>query len=119
MVGGGDHRTLCRHAEGVVRFRAAQPGKAEAGAELDALDRRDGKGKVGDLALHAVKVGLADAGGQAENGSFQHAAHTVALGTGGADGGLHGFFHGGIQHRKALGLTGKRLHLCRKGGGVV
>ena len=27
--------------------------------------------------------------------------------------------HGGVQHRKALGLTGKRLHLCRKGGGVV
>ena len=74
---------------------------------------------MGDLALHAVKVRLADAGGQAENGSFQHAAHAVALGTGGADGGFHGFFHGGIQHRKALGLTGKRLHLCRKGGGVV
>ena len=119
MVGGGDHRALCRHAEGVVCLRAAQPGKAEAGAELDALDRRDGKGQVGNFAFHTVKVGLADSGGQAEDGSLQHAAHAVALGTGGADGGFHGLLHGGVQHRKALGLGGKCPHLCRKGGGVV
>ena len=31
-------RQLRRHAEGVVCFGAAHPGKAEAGAELDALD---------------------------------------------------------------------------------
>ena len=74
---------------------------------------------MGDLALHAVKVGLTDAGGQAEDGSLQHAAYAVALGTCGADGSFHWLFHGGVQHRKAVGFAGKRPHLCRKGGGVV
>jgi hypothetical protein len=69
-VVGGRHDAAPLHPEGIVRLAALQIGEAEAGAELDALDRRDGKGQVGDLALHAVKVGLTDAGGQAEDGSL-------------------------------------------------
>ena len=72
-----------------------------------------------DLALHTVEIGLADAGRQAEDGSFQHPAHAVALGSGGTDGGFHGFFYALVQHRKALGLAGKGFHLCSQLCGIV
>ncbi len=74
---------------------------------------------MGDLAFHAVKVRLTDAGGQAEDGSLQQAAHTVAVSTGGADGSLHGLLHGGVQHGKALRFVGQGFHLCGQRSGIV
>lgn len=74
---------------------------------------------MSDLTLHAVKVGFADARRQAEDGRFQQSAHTVTVGTGSADGGLHGLFHRLIQHREALFLAGKSFHLCSQSGRVV
>ena len=74
---------------------------------------------MGDLAFHAVKVRLTDAGGQAEDGGLQQAAHTVAVSTGGTDGGLHRLFHGGVQHRKALRLGGQGFHLGGQGCSVI
>ena len=118
MVGGGDD-ALPLHPEGIVGLRALLVRKAEAGTELDALDRRDGEGQVSELALHAVEIGFTHACGQAQNGGLQHAAHTVALGTGGTDGSFHGFLHTAVQQGKALGLVQQCLGLRRQRGGIV
>ena len=57
--------------------------------------------------------------GQAQNGGLQHAAHTVALGTGGTDGDFHGFLHTAVQQGKALGLVQQCLGLRRQRGGII
>ena len=83
------------------------------------LDRRDGEGQVSEFALHAVEIGFTHACGQAQNGGLQHAAHTVALGTGGTDGSFHGFLHTAVQQGKALGLVQQCLGLRRQRGGII
>ena len=74
---------------------------------------------MGQQALHAVKIGFAQACRQAEDGGLQNAAHAVTVGTGGPDGGFHGFFHGGVQQGKALRLAHQCFCLSGQCGGVI
>ena len=76
MVGGGDDSAVLK-AERVVCLRAAQLRQRKAGTELDALDGRHAEHRLGNRALHAVEHRRADAGGQARDGAFDHAADAV------------------------------------------
>ena len=71
VVGGGDHRTLCRHAEGVVRLRAAQPGTAEAGAEGDSV------GGVLETAILGLPAGIGEPYFDSVESEIAHLAFSI------------------------------------------
>ena len=72
---------------------------------------------MGQLAFHAVKIGLADTCRQAEDGGLQRTAHTVACAACGADGRFHRLFGLLVQQGEAIAPAQQRFGLrpqCRR-----
>ena len=92
------------HRERVVGLTAAQGGKAEPRAELNALAGGNGKHQVGQLTLDTVKPRLADTGGQPGHNRLKNTAHAVALAARRADGSLHRLLLCRVQQGKMPGL---------------
>ena len=78
------------YGKGIIILAAPEPGRGEAGAELDALHRRDAEDGGGDPVLHPIEHGVAQPGRQAQDGALNDAAERIPLRPGRRDGGAHG-----------------------------
>ena len=63
--------------EGVIVLRAFHARRGETGAELHALDGRDGQQGLGQLAVQGIEDRLAQAGRHVEGDAFDDAAEAV------------------------------------------
>ena len=99
MVGFGDDSALA-HGEGVVIFAAPPFGGLKARAEGNALNGRNTEYQLRNAAFHAAEQGAAQSGRRADDGTFDHAAHGVALRLGGENGFLHGLSCHAVHHRE-------------------
>ena len=81
-------------------------------AELHALHSGNAEQGRRQTALHPVKHGISQSGGQADGGTFNGAAHAVQGFFGGQNGGLHGLPGVVVQNGEGLRRQGVKELLC-------